>query len=156
MSTEVTEPETDGATIPKCIQKELEKLDGLRQQLLDYTSLAAIADAVLAEHRCSHQDYVTVEYARDKLQRIVAMLHVKHWNEVVPVLRAFAAKGFHQTSKPRDYFACHARGWILGQIEVCAFIPWDDSGQCRRVQTGTKEEPVYEWQCDNNEVKDEA
>lgn len=136
-------------TLPKCIQDELTKLDEKRAKVLTMTEAVQAADRILEEHRISKEDRVGVGVDYGQLQGVFLFLYVKHWREVVPVLRALADAGFRQSKEPEDYFELHARTWTCGDIILRAFLPWDNSGACRRVKVGEKTEPVYEWQCDN-------
>lgn len=70
------------------------------------------------------------------------------FGSAVKVLRALASMGYHGTAF-RDAPDMTQRIYSRGPIEVTAYL--GTSGKCRRVQTGTKEVPVYEIQCGESE-----
>ena len=135
--------------LPKCIQQALDNLDTSRNRLYGLTNAARVAESVLRQHRVSDTDHVELCW------NVTIYLYVSHWRQVTPILRGLAAGGFHQQQgqPPSDNFISHSRQWRCGDIEICAFIPSSNSGQCRRVQVGeeTKTVPVYKWECDNGE-----
>lgn len=139
-------------SLPACIERELKVLDEKRDKLLGLADAARAAEQVLEHHRISEEDRVGVGVDYGKLEGALLFLHVEHWRQVTPVLRALADAGYRQTKEPDDYFELQARTWFCGTITLRAFLPWDNSGLCRRVKVGERTESVYEWKCDNGEM----
>lgn len=150
-------------TLPAPIQKELQKLDEARERLLQQVPHVRVAERILTEHRQSTKDYVCVGVASPgSLGGTLILLHVNHWRQVAPVLRALAKEGYHVWGKPEDFFEITARTWKChrktpepaGRITLRAFVPSDGSGECRKEKTGTRTEDVYTWRCDNGDEHD--
>jgi len=83
-------------------------------------------------------------------------LRVESFAQAVPVLRAIRKAGYKMLSNGQNHFEMRRRYWTFaGKIIVDATLPASDDATCRRVQVGTKEEPVYEWHCDDGSDADE-
>lgn len=85
---------------------------------------------------------------------IAIQLYVAKFDDVVPVIRDLAKLGYHtnKESPYEDFHEIERRTYNLGPIRVMAFLR-HEGATCRRVQVGVKEEPVYEFVCDEVEAQ---
>jgi len=103
-------------------------------------------------------DLVTsVSISTSKWAVIGVLIHtnVKVWADVKPIHDWLIGQGYELTGKHDDYPAMGRRLWPYGDLKLMAFINTSENApadQCRCVQVGVKEEPVYEFVCPGDPV----
>jgi hypothetical protein len=156
------------------ITKELERLDKQRVEALALDSVAEIAHAVAAIFPNLKFDVGITRWTADPPFVNLCAHQVAAFNELLPVFRELAQRGWH-TDKCQpfdDYHELDRRTYNLCEpgefpetkdpvtgalcppfwrskhrLRLMAFLV-ADGAKCRKVQTGTKQEPVYEFVCE--------
>lgn len=149
----------------KAIADELARLEAMRAETMKLLTVAEVADEVA---KTLPEMDLNVSVTRWQFRPPFINLRSKDvdsFKDVVPVLRELAARGWHtDKDKPfSDYHELGRRTYHLIQKDSPVNRHWDgesdcllrlmvflksEGATCRKVQVGTKEEPVYEFQCD--------
>lgn len=136
-----------GEIIPDCLRRALEDHDAQRKRLMTLIPAIRVAEEILARHRISEDDNVSILI--NIAVSVDITMHVNHWRDVVPILRDLAECGYRQRTEPGSYFDENMRCWYCGRIMVFAYLASGETALCRKVQVGTEEVPIYKWECDN-------
>ena len=81
-------------------------------------------------------------------------LQVESFKEVLPTLRHFRASG-HRLLGDYDDFDAKRKWWrFTGNVVIDATLK--SSAICKRVKVGTREVPVYKWDCTDSDVAEEV
>lgn len=115
------------------------------------------------EVQSSLDDCIIAQQAKDSFPKIVItctmhplefdyngpmlLCQLKNMEDVKQIIRFLAEKGYHQTKPPQDNPLLHMRRWFFGRMLIMGMF-FGDGASCRYIQTGVKEEPVYELHCD--------
>lgn len=131
-----------------------------RQKLCTLTFDMHNVDAVMQE--CEIYEYRTYLWAF--CYEVDLTISIRSIEDITPVLRAFAARGYTQRMKMEKietqyggfkWFLHHPRGTAKGLVTIFGRVPKEDEdvdgSNCRLVQVGTRteERPVYEVVCDD-------
>lgn len=155
MNSNAPEPETDeaGSLYPEHIQKWLRAWRDTRPVV-----------------RALHKHTTTLEAAQREFPDLIKKLTassaaivvsvgtLRHMNDIVPLLRWFAAKGYTQSRDP-DNCGNYCRTWYLGDIQIEALFTTEgqdvSSDICRFVECGVYSGKKYKLVCPG-QVLDEA
>jgi len=159
-------------SVPPAIQAKFDELDALRIKAELLSDVARMAHAV-ADLFPQFEPKVSVTQWACREPFIAIMVYVKSFDELIPLFRDLASRGWHtdKDKPPEDYHEIERRTyalicsgentstinpatgerthneWYAYRLRVMAF-PTKDGAICKRVQVGTKTEPVYEWKCE--------
>jgi hypothetical protein len=159
--------------LPQAIQKQLDRLDEERNQVLALLDIARMAHAVADVFPDMG---FSVSIAKWHFKPFVTMMvDVVKFDDLIPVLRDLASRGWH-TDKGQpfsDYLELERRTynllgpgesaevvdtvsgerkyneWYEHKLRIMAF-PRKDGALCKRVRVGTKEEPVFKFVCEGD------
>jgi hypothetical protein len=151
-------------------EKALVEVEELRAKVVSMQSAAALAEEVCAAFPDLPLS-VTLGYQTGTLQGV--LIFAGGYGEgdclgdirlVFPILKELSRRGFKSSGKPEDYPEIGRRTWNLRKadeptpVRFCAFVaaPHMAGEVCRFVQTGVKEQPVYELLCDDGEPEGAA
>lgn len=160
---------------PKSIEQELENLEAAKRDVLALSDVATVAHEVAD---LFSEMNIVVSIVKRTAQKPFINLRpadVDSFKDALPVLRELAKRGWH-THKACPFTDCHEldrREYNLcekGEFpevidpvtgEVAQKDDWNfqyrlrlmlflakDATNCRKVQVGTKQEPVYEFVCE--------
>lgn len=139
------------ATLPEAIQKELDRLETYRQQVIQLEPILLAAQRVAASTDLRPNIRI--------LERGAPYINMEVWvdtfKQTVPLLREFAKDGLHLSEHPRHidcpetntrmYFLCmEGETYHTSHLRLDAALT--GNGTCYRRQCGTQ--PVYEIVCD--------
>ena len=144
-----------------CLEAERERLNKEIDDLAELESAAAAAEAV--QSLVAEANLSVIRWLASPPFVCINLYGVKNWKDSVPVLQNLASMGWH-TDKDNvysDYAEIDRRTYnLIGpgesktgevlfrvyRLRLMLFLA-NEGATCRKVQVGTKEEPVYEYQC---------
>ena len=138
------------------IQKYRATLDEQRKFALNYEQAAIDGSEAIKLKPPNPNGDVRQDSIRLTDCGLFIALYVDSFKQAVPVLREMRKRGY-KLGPAYDDFSLRRRWWSLndgiftltGSIIVDATVGYNDNSTCKRVQTGVKEEPVYEWRCED-------
>jgi hypothetical protein len=142
------------ADIPPSIERKLEALDKERAEVLALVDVAQMAHAIADLFPDLLPNVALIKWVVDPLF-VSLWLHVGKFDEALPVMRDLASRGWHtdKANPYEDYHELDRRTYNLRRsdegacrLRVMVFLKSD--AVCKRVQVGTKVEPVYEFVCE--------
>lgn len=150
-----TNGQSKSETLPKAICQALKKLDERKQEVLGLVKAVETVEAANKQFKsCIMPPMVVTHTDVQRNGDVITMAMIRFVSEIQPILKFFADRGFRQTADPEDNPTVGMRRWTCGQIGIMALIGGgpDESGkQCRYVEVGKKEVPIYELQCDETQ-----
>lgn len=145
---------------PEFMVTAMKRLDEQRERLSSWWPTAHAAVRSIEKLGSEPLKWrASVGYEFGSLQGVLLMADdVTDLRQVVPLLRELRREGWrvdkHDDNKDlngRTYFMKSADETPRGPLVVRVFFPWDkaaaEKATCKFVQTGVKEEPVYEVIC---------
>ena len=125
-------------------KKIKDRIDILNGYIKKVTSLEDVANFVegMLPLFSSLDSYYTVSHEYG----VELYIHPKTTEEIEPVLEYLQANGFNITKK-LVIGGANIINWRMGGINLFAYFNSNDTGSCKFVKVGIREEPVYELKC---------
>ena len=143
----------------KILSEGLEKLENKIITVTSWQEDLRIACDIMnlpeIKERFKSVDVRIGEPSMGSLSGVLIMVNeIKDMTDSKFIIREFAKSEIHPKTKGKDkkifedYPEMKRRTWYLGEnIILSLFLSWDQDTSCKYVKVGTKEEDVYELQC---------
>lgn len=162
-------PETKEQQIPVVIQKQLDSLERVRQNILDMIPMVSIAEELIAKFSSlpgTSEWRISIGYETGSLKGVLVHVNTLDFRELTPVRRWLREQGLPAPSTD-DLGEIGRRSWTYSQKDKPSLVfsgftgyPWSatqpEGQKCQFVKVGMKEpEPIYELQCDGEKLEDD-
>lgn len=131
------------------IKKEIDELNGLIDKVNGWQLEAQLASLMVDKWPELKMTY-SIASQIGQLKGVLIQCYPKTAEDMEPVIE-FVNDCGKKCKGTDEYHELQRKTWDYGNIKLSAFFDSREKGACKYVKVGTKEEPVYELKCTDDD-----